>query len=120
VSLNAYKAVVESRHDPGRFSNAEFRLLIVLADHHNRETGRCNPGYTRLAAETGFSRSYVIKLVQALKDRGELDYDGSSKGGAGNRHNFTLTLGKGHSRVTLWPGEKGHSTTPFGEGSDGV
>jgi hypothetical protein len=119
VSFNAVRAVIRaSSADPGRFSNAEFRLLVALAHHRNHKTGQCNPGSKRLAVETGFSKSYVVKMLDALERRGEIRSGGSSKGGYGHSKQFDLTLRKGHSRVTLWDGEKGHSATPFSEVPD--
>jgi DNA-binding MarR family transcriptional regulator len=107
VSHQAVKAVVKASLDPGRFSHAEFRVLVVLADHHNHNSGQCNPGYARLAAETHLARSYVVKLLKRLEERGELASDGSSKGGRGNRRNYTLALGKGRSGVTVSDPGKG-------------
>ena len=118
MSHQAVKAVVKASFDPGRFTDAEFRLLVVLADHHNHLTGRCDPGYARLAAETHLARSYVIKLIKALKERGELAYDGSPKGGRGNRHNYTLTLAKGHSTATVSDPGKGRYLTPLSAQAD--
>jgi len=119
VSLQAFRAVVKASHDKGRFSHAELRVLVVLADHHNGTTGQCNPGYKRLAAETGLAKSYVVSIVQALEERGELLRDDpSSKGGAGNSHNITLTLRKGRPRATLSRAEKGRHANPLSEEAD--
>jgi hypothetical protein len=120
VSFAAVDAVVAASFDRDRFTNAEFRLLVVLARHHNRRTGRCDPGLRLLADETGFSKAYVVKLVQALENRGELAADRAAKGGKGNRTNYSFPLAKGHPGVTLSEGSKGHWATPFAEGADGA
>jgi len=94
VSFPALQAVIQASHaDPGRFSNAEFRLLVALADHHNKGTGRCDPGSVRLAEETGIARSHVETLLRKLEACGEITPDGSSKGGRGKRQQYGLTLG---------------------------
>jgi DNA-binding MarR family transcriptional regulator len=83
VSYRAVQAVIAASREPGRFNNAEFRVLINIAEHHNHQTGQCDPGLKVLADETGFAKSYVVKLVRALEDRGELTVDRSPKGGRG-------------------------------------
>ena len=120
MSFAAVDAVVAASFDRDRFTNAEFRLLVVLARHHNRRSGRCDPGLQLLADETGLSKSYVVKLVQVLEGRGELAVDRNPKGGKGNRANYSFPLAKGHSRVTLSEGSKGHWATPFAKGADGA
>jgi DNA-binding MarR family transcriptional regulator len=95
VSYRAVNAVIEASLDPGRFSNAEFRLLVVLARHHNHTTGRCDPGSVTLATETGIARSHVVKLLHALEARGEITPDGAGKGGRHKRQQYRLTLGNG-------------------------
>jgi DNA-binding MarR family transcriptional regulator len=120
VSFNAVDAVIAASFDRDRFMNAEFRLLVVLARHRNRHTGRCDPGLKVLADETGFSKSYVVQLVRALEDRGELAADHAPKGGRGHRTRYAFPLAKGHSRVTLSEGPKGHWATPIAEGSNGA
>jgi DNA-binding MarR family transcriptional regulator len=92
VSFNAVDAVIEASFDRDRFTNAEFRLLVVLARHHNRRTGRCDPGSVRLSEETGLARSHVVKLLRDLEHRGEITPDGSGKGGRAKRQQFRLTL----------------------------
>lgn len=52
---------------------AEKLLLLALADHHNSQTGLCNPGQARLAALLGVSPDYVRKhLIPALVRSGHV------------------------------------------------
>ena len=118
MSYRAVQAVIKASREPGRFNNAEFRLLVNIAEHHNHETGQCDPGLKALADETGFAKSYVVKLIRALEGRGELAVDRSPKGGKGNRARYAFPLAKGHPRVTLLEGSKGHWATPFAEGGN--
>jgi hypothetical protein len=94
VSYRAVDAVIAASFDRGRFTNAEVRLLVVIAWHHNRQTGQCDPGLKVLADETGFSKAHVVKLVRALEERGELAADRSPKGGKGHRTSYTFPLGR--------------------------
>lgn len=45
-------------------------VLMILADCHNRHTGRCDPSQARLADECEMSRSTVNLHLQKLEDRG--------------------------------------------------
>ena len=45
-------------------------LLLELAFHKNKETGRCNPGYKRLAAMLDLSVSAVRRAIRALEEKG--------------------------------------------------
>ena len=94
MSYSAVDAVIAASFDRDRFTNAEFRLLVVLASHHNRSTGQCDPGLKVLADETGFSKSHVVNLVRALEDRGELAVARSPKGGRGNRARYAFPLAR--------------------------
>ena len=95
-------------------------MLINLAEHHNGRTGRCDPGLRLLQQETGIGHGYLVRIVQALEERGELLRDDpSSKGGRGRRQSYTIPL-KGPSRGTVYGGGKGPSLSPLSEEADGA
>lgn len=43
-------------------------VLLVLADHHNQETGRCDPSNSRMVKKTGLSERAVRKAVRELEE----------------------------------------------------
>lgn len=49
-------------------------LAWRLADHHNQNTGRCDPSLPVLAKGTGTSRSVVHDNLNALRDAGLIDW----------------------------------------------
>jgi hypothetical protein len=91
MSFDAQLAVILASRQPDRFSHAEFRVLMNLAEHHNGETGRCDPSLKLLEEETGMDRGYLRRILGALEDRGEIGGD-SGKGGRGHRRQYDLLL----------------------------
>src|SRR6266545_2875270 len=68
VSWEAVLAVIQASRAPGcDWTDAEFRLLINLAEHHNAETGRCDPGADLLARETDDNPGNVRRLLRQLE-----------------------------------------------------
>jgi hypothetical protein len=101
MSHEAKVAVIKASSQPGRFSDAEFRVLMLLADHLNGATGRCDPSLKVLGDEAGKDRGYLRRILGALEARGEIARaDSSSKGGKGHRQQYILLL-------------KGDSQSPF-------
>lgn len=47
-------------------------VLIVLADRHNADTGRCDPSLSRIAEDCTLSRDTVIRNLKALASAGLL------------------------------------------------
>jgi len=45
-------------------------VLLALADHHNDDTGRCNPGLARLSERTGLPRCSVQRATTELQAAG--------------------------------------------------
>lgn len=75
-------------------------VLIVLADHHNGETGQCNPSARRIATMAGVSERTVERSTQALAEAGHLSIK------ANHREDGSLTsnqyvLAVGSDKVTL-------------------
>lgn len=66
------------------------RVAIVLADHKNHSSGRCDPAMSRLVDRTGKSESSVRRAIQMLGRSGYLSIE-QSRGGsqeATNQYNF--------------------------------
>jgi len=96
MSWAAVNLVIELAREPGRFTDAEFRLLVNLADRLNEQTGQLNPSVERLAADMGRELDaesklrprdqagavVVRRLVRKLVDSKELErVDPGHKGG---------------------------------------
>jgi hypothetical protein len=64
-------------------------LAWRLADHHNQNTGRCNPPLPTLAKGTGTSRSVVHENLNALRDAGLIDWTS----GNSSRSNSYVLMG---------------------------
>jgi hypothetical protein len=45
-------------------------VLIMLADRHNADTGRCDPSLSKIADDCGLSRNSIIRNLKALADAG--------------------------------------------------
>jgi DNA-binding MarR family transcriptional regulator len=119
VSSRAVLAVIRASRDPDRFTHAEFRVMVNLAEHHNSRTGRCDPGLRLLEEETGLPRGQLMRCINRLEDRGELARPGTSKGGRGHRRPYVILL-KGSLGVTLWSAERVPALHHFTEGADGA
>ncbi len=115
MSWEAQLAVIQAGREPGRLNDAEFRVLMNLAEHHNGQTGRCDPSRELLANEADKDRGYLRRILRALEDRGEIArVDPSSKGGKGHRQQYRLLL-KGDWGSPFGAGERGTGSTTKGD-----
>ena len=46
-------------------------VLITLCDHHNDETGRCDPSMQRIVKRAGVSKATALRALKRLSDKGE-------------------------------------------------
>jgi len=53
MSRAAVNLVIQLARQPGRFTDAKFRLLVNLADRLNEQTGQLNPSITTMATDMG-------------------------------------------------------------------
>lgn len=68
-------------------------VLYWLADHHNGETGRCNPSINRLAKRCEMSRRSVENHLQSLQDAGLIEISNQHRDRGGKTANiYTLRL----------------------------
>ena len=73
-------------------------LLAALADHHNKDTGQCNPSISRLAKCTCMNRQSVINNYRKLEEEGLISVEKDPGDGRGARSNkYTFHLGQSQS-----------------------
>ena len=53
-----------------RFTGAEFRVLISLFNHSDRDGRRAHPGIDLMVGETGYRKTGISEAITALKERG--------------------------------------------------
>lgn len=87
--------------DHSRAEGIDRLVLLVLANHYNRETGRCNPGYRRVARESGLGRSTIGRAVGRLVALGELAVVESGAGHRPTKYHFPWLVDNGPS-VPEW------------------
>ena len=67
-------------------------VLMMLAERHNRDTGRCNPSHALLAEDCGLKRRAVIDQINKLSDAGYVKVHGRSKDGERLSNQYVLNL----------------------------
>ena len=68
-------------------------LLMALADHHNKDTGQCNPSLRRLAERTCMKKQTVVNNINNLIDAGLISKVKDPGDGGGRRsNNYILYL----------------------------
>lgn len=74
-------------------------VLYWLADHHNGETGQCNPSIKRLADRCEMSRRSVENHLQTLKESGLISIRNECRDKGGKTANsYTLCLTDGDAQ----------------------
>ena len=67
-------------------------VLVMLADRHNDDTGRCDPSHDRLAMDCGLSRRTVIDHIETLANAGFLSISHRSIDGYKTSNQYKLNL----------------------------
>ena len=82
-----YRSVAET-------SPTEQAVMAYLAHRADDKTGRCYPRIERIAGETHFSRAAVMRALDALREKGLLEWvsGGRAKGGRALSNLYTLRL----------------------------
>ncbi len=113
MGFNYLKAVCEATVNLD-ITNPEWSVLIVLAEHANKDTGVCWPGYSRIVKRTKLSYSSVQRAVKALENKNLVRIT-RKKGPRGNDTNrYRLDLQYLKSLATLpaaEPDDDGESTS---------
>jgi hypothetical protein len=81
----------------------EMRVAIRLGLFFNCQTGQCNPGYARLAAELGISPRSARRCVAALVDHGFVGRDEGAGGRHDQKRNFSLFMPPARGTKILSP-----------------
>jgi hypothetical protein len=68
---------------------AEASLMHTLAWHHNKDTGRCNPGADLLQKETGMANDTLWKTIKSVEAKGLVTH---VSGGVGRSNRYRLLL----------------------------
>src|SRR5262245_54893765 len=92
--------------------DAAARLAVRIALYLQVTTGRCNPSYATLAAESHVAERSVYRLVALLEHRGWIAVQRT--GGRGNAYNYVLLSAANY--VAVFHAEK--LCQPFGSVSD--
>lgn len=66
-------------------------VLLALAEHHNGETGQCNPNVARLMKYTRLGKTVVVQAIAELEALGLVIVD--RKAGCGSRYRFSFRTG---------------------------
>lgn len=66
-------------------------VLLALAEHHNGETGQCNPNVARLMKYARLGKTAVVKAIAELEASGLVIVD--RKTGCGSWYRFTFRTG---------------------------
>ncbi len=83
MSLQAIEAAVRTPAP----SNAAWQVRMILAYHHNAQTGRCFPSYERMAEETGLAKSSVVRGIKELAAAGQIEVVKGRRAGTFNAPN---------------------------------
>lgn len=67
-------------------------VLIMLADRHNSDTGRCDPSHDRLTEDCGMSRRAVITQIDNLVSLGLIKVVNRQKDGIKTTNSYILNL----------------------------
>lgn len=74
--------------DNSKATGSDYAVLLMLANHYNHQTGQCDPGYRRIAAEARVGRGTVGRAVARLCELGELEVITSGAGKRTTRYHF--------------------------------
>ena len=67
-------------------------VLMMLADRHNCDTGKCHPSHARLAEDCGLCRASVIRQISKLCDAGYIEVYARAKDGERLSNQYALNF----------------------------
>lgn len=67
-------------------------VLIMLAERHNSDSGRCDPSHERLADDCGLTRRSVMDQVKRLEDAGYIRSMSRARGNLKLSNHYVLNL----------------------------
>jgi len=68
VALSNF-ALINSIRDDNRLTPSAKLVALILASHRNNARLTCNPSYTTLEKETGYSRPTIAKALKELRQK---------------------------------------------------
>ena len=86
MSFQAIRAVLDRSEAKG----SARLLLLILAEHLNQNTRRCDPSVATLAREGKTSRRTIPRLLAQLKAAGEIEINAG--GGRNHCNSYTITV----------------------------
>lgn len=86
MSFQAIRAVLDRSEAKG----SARLLLLILAEHLNQNTRRCDPSVATLARECKTSRRTIPRLLAQLKAAGEIEINAG--GGRNHCNSYTITV----------------------------
>jgi hypothetical protein len=99
MSFQAFRAVLDRSEAKGTART----LMLILADHLNQSTRRCDPSVATLARECNTSHRTIPRLLAQLKAAGEIEIHAG--GGRNHCNSYTITLAENpDTTVTLSAG----------------
>lgn len=93
MSFQAIRAVLDRSQAKG----SARLLLLILAEHLNQNTRRCDPSVATLARECKTSRRTVPRLLAQLKAAGEIEIHAG--GGRNHCNSYTITVAENPDTV---------------------
>jgi biotin operon repressor len=78
-----------------RLPSTQKLVLIMLAERHNKDTGRCDPSHERLAEDCGLTRRSVMDQVKRLEEAGYICAMARAKGKLKMSNHYVLNLSFG-------------------------
>jgi hypothetical protein len=103
VSVEYVKAVL----DHSQASGLARLVLVVLSEHRNQKTGRCDPNIETIARRARCSRASVFRALEELERLGELRIQRTR--GRKRKNHYTVLVGeKVSARNVFAPRERSH------------
>lgn len=78
-----------------RLPSTQKLVLIMLAERHNSDSGRCDPSHERLADDCGLTRRSVMDQIKKLEDAGYIRPMSRAKGNLKLSNHYVLNFGFG-------------------------
>lgn len=75
-----------------RLPSTQKLVLIMLAERHNKDSGRCDPSHERLADDCGLTRRSVMDQVKKLEEAGYIRSMARAKGNLKLSNHYVLNL----------------------------
>lgn len=87
-------------------------VLLLLANRHNVDTGRCMPSHDKLARDCGMSKTAIKSAINALADKGLLEIERRSDGSVNLTNQYLLRTDAVHKCPTSSGGVGRQTTHP--------